>query len=90
MTSAPRASSQRASATVVADAHHAAPGRFDASQQSRLRQPEMETHDLGLDLFHYCPKGVVEGQNLRLTYRERGMSRLQELLRSSSGTDRIM
>jgi hypothetical protein len=31
--------------------HHAAPGRFDASQQGRLRKPEMETHDLGLT----CP-----------------------------------
>jgi hypothetical protein len=53
--------------------HHAAPGRFDASQQGRLRQPEMETHDLGLDLFHHCTKGVVERENLRLTCRERGI-----------------
>ena len=43
--STPRASSQRASSTVVADERIFAPQRPHARQQLRRRQAEMEAHD---------------------------------------------
>ena len=71
--STPRASSQRASAAVVAELRTRAPAALTRLTRPGSGRPEVEAHDLGPRLLHHVAEGGIERRAIARRHRRGGI-----------------